>query len=56
MGWVVDGGGVVVRFMGWVGGWRVHGLSGGGVVGWKVHGVVVCVVVWVMWDGWLKGS
>ena len=38
MGWVVDGGGVVEGFVGWwmgvgVGGWRVHGVGGGGVGG-----------------------
>ena len=36
MGWVVDGGGVVGGFMGWVGGWRVHGVCdgvGGGRLG-----------------------
>ena len=45
LGWVVDGGGVVGGSMGWVGGWRVHGMSGGGMDGGGV-GVVGC-----MWWG-----
>ena len=60
MGWLVDSGGVVGGFMGWVcdgvGGLRVHGWVGvcvmvwvgGGVGGWRVHGVVVV--------GWMVGQ
>ena len=47
MGLVMDGGGVVGGFMGWV---------GGGVSGWRVYGVGWCVMVWVVVGGWLEGS
>ena len=28
--------------LGWVGGWKVHGVGGGGMGGWRVHGVDRC--------------
>ena len=43
----------------WVGGWRVHGVGGGGVGGWRVHGVGGCVVLWVVVGcmvGWVVGE
>ena len=47
MGWEVGGDGMVEGFKGW--------LVVGWVVGWRVHGMGVCVVVLVV-VGWVVGG